>query len=79
MEKQFDILPYWIKADKDKVLCDGESMTGLGGKVTSASIEDLELWQEMTEEVAIASLENATDEDYQKALEEMGVTFDDEI
>jgi hypothetical protein len=64
-------------ADADKVLCDGESITGLGGRVTGASIEELELWQEMTEEEALLSVDEATEEDYQTALNEMGVEFHD--
>ena len=79
MTTNFETTPYWIKADEDKVLCDGESITGLGGKVYSASVEELGVWQEMTEEVAILSIEEATDEDYQAALTEMGVKFNDEI
>lgn len=73
MIKQFEIMPFYIMADADKVLCDGESMTSLGGRVTGASVEVLEAWQEMTEEDALLSLEEATEEDYQAALNEMGV------
>lgn len=77
MLKNFDNLPFYIMADADKVLCDGESMTGLGGRVTGSSVEVLETWQEMTEAEALAltSIEEATDEHYQTALEEMGVEF----
>lgn len=77
MIKNYEILPFYIIADSDKVLCDGESMTGLGGRVTGSSVEVLESWQEMTEEEALAltSIEEATYEHYQTALEEMGVEF----
>lgn len=77
MIKNFDNLPFYIIADSDKVLCDGESMTSLGGRVTGASVDVLEAWQEMTEEEALLSLEEATEEDYQEALGEMGVEFND--
>lgn len=78
MIKNFDNMPFYIMADADKVLCDGESMTGLGGRVTGASVEALETWQEMTEEEALLSLEEATEEDYQAALERLGVELNGE-
>ena len=81
MIKNFDNLPFYIMADADKVLCDGESMTSLGGRVTGASVEVLEAWQEMTEEEALALTDTteATEEDYKEALGEMGVKFNEEI
>jgi hypothetical protein len=78
MLKNFDKIPFYIMADADKVLCDGESMTGLGGRVTGSSVEVLETWQEMTEKEALMSIEEATEEDYRTALEGMGVEFNDE-
>ena len=80
MIKNFDKIPFYIMADADKVLCDGESMTGLGGRVTGSSVEVLETWQEMTEEEALALTDvEASEEDYQEALGEMGVKFNEEI
>lgn len=78
MLKNFDNLPFYIIADTDKVLCDGESMTGLGGRVSGADTAILDKWKEMTEEEAIAlcptdSDEEATVEDYENALAELGV------
>lgn len=73
MLKNFDKIPFYIMADADKVLCDGESITGLGGRVYGSDAEYLETWQEMTEEEALMSIEEATEEDYQAALNEMGV------
>ena len=80
MLKNFDNLPFYIMADADRVLCDGESTTGLGGRVTGSSVEVLETWQEMTEEEALAltSGQEATEADYQAALMEMGVKFNEE-
>lgn len=78
MTKNYDVLPFYIMADADKVLCDGESITGLGGRVYGSDAEYLETWQEMTEEEALLSVEEATEEDYQTALEGMGVEFNDE-
>lgn len=76
MLKNFDKIPFYIMADADKVLCDGESMTGLGGSVYGSDTAYLDTWQEMTEEDALLSLEEATEEDYQEALNEMGVKFE---
>lgn len=77
MTKQYEVLPFYIIADADKVLCDGESMTSLGGRVTGASVEVLEAWQEMTEEEALALTDTteATEEDYQAEMERLGVEF----
>ena len=81
MLKNFDKIPFYIMADTDKVLCDGESMTGLGGSVYGSDTEYLDTWQEMTEEEALALTDTteATEEDYQEALGEMGVKFNEEI
>lgn len=78
MLKNFYNLPFYIIADTDKVLCDGESMTGLGGRVSGADTTILDKWKEMTEEEALAlyptdSDEEATAEDYEAALRELGV------
>lgn len=78
MLKNFDKIPFYIMADADKVLCDGESITGLGGRVYGSDAEYLETWQEMTEEEALLSVEEATEDDYQTALGEMGVKFNEE-
>lgn len=78
MIKNYETTPPYVMADADKVLCDGESMTGLGGRVTNKDTAYLDTWQEMTEEEALMSVEEATEEDYQTALEGMGVEFNDE-
>lgn len=59
MTKFYDANPPYIKADADKVLCDGSSMTGLGGRVTNKDTAALDAWQEMTEEEALALVEDA--------------------
>ena len=80
MFKNFDNLPFYIMADVDKVLCDGESMTGLGGRVTGSNVEVLEAWQEMIEEEALALTDTteATEEDYIAELKRLGVEFNEE-
>lgn len=80
MTKHYDANPPYIVADADKVLCDGSSMTGLGGRVTNKDTAVLDTWQEMTEAEAeaLCTSEEATEEDYQEALTELGVTFDEE-
>lgn len=81
MTKHYDVIPPYIQADADKVLCDGSSMTGLGGRVTNKDTAVLDTWQEMTEEEAtvLCSDEEATEADYQDALNDMGVTFNEEV
>ena len=82
MTKFYDATPPYIVADADKVLCDGFNMTGLGGRVTNKDTAALDVWQEMTEaeaEALIAPDEEAAEEDYQAALSELGVTFNEEI
>ena len=80
MLKNFDKIPFYIMADADKVLCDGESMTGLGGSVYGADTTYLETWQEMTEEEAILITDDseATEKDYQAEMERLGVEFNEE-
>ena len=82
MKKFYDANPPYIQADADKVLCDGSSMTGLGGRVTNKDTAVLDTWQEMTEAEALALIpdpeEEATEADYQEALNELGVTFNEE-
>lgn len=77
MTKNYEVIPFYITADADKVLCDGESITGLGGSVYGADTAYLDTWLEMTEEEALLAIEEATEEDYQEALEGMGVEFHD--
>lgn len=48
MTKFYDANPPYVKADPDKVLCDGTSMTGLGGRVSGKDAATLDAWQEMT-------------------------------
>ena len=82
MTKFYDAIPPYIQADADKVLCDGSSMTSLGGRVTNKDTAVLDTWQEMTEaeaEALIAPDEEATEADYQAALSELGVTLDEEV
>lgn len=79
MLKNFDKIPFYIMADADKVLCDGESMTGLGGSVYGSDTAYLDTWQEMTEEEALLSLEEATEEDYIAELKRLGVEFNEEV
>ena len=81
MKRFYDANPPYIVADADKVLCDGFSMTGLGGRVTNQDTTVLDTWQEMTEAEAeaLCSTEEATEADYQAALSELGVTFNEEI
>lgn len=81
MKKFYDANPPYIQADADKVLCAGFSMTGLGGSVYNKDTAVLDTWQEMTEAEAeaLTSEEEATEADYQEALNELGVTFDEEI
>jgi hypothetical protein len=79
MLKNFDKIPFYIMADTDKVLCDGESMTGLGGRVYGSDAAYLDTWQEMTEEEALLSVEEATEEDYQIELERLGVDIYGEV
>lgn len=83
MKKFYDANPPYIQADTDKVLCDGENMTGLGGKVYNKDAAVLDTWQEMTEAEALTLIPDpeaeATEADYQDALNELGVTFDEEI
>lgn len=68
-----------LQADADKVLCDGYAMTSVGGRVTVSAHADYSVWQEMTEAEADAWIEaeEATEEDYVSALEELGVNFNE--
>lgn len=77
-----------LQADADKVLCDGYAKTSLGGRVTVSAYADYSVWQEMTEAEADAIIaenippeeepEEAVEEDYIAALEELGVNFNEE-
>ena len=80
MVKYYETTPPYIVADSDKVLCDGQIMTGLGGRVSDNNTDALDLWQEMTEAEALAltTEEEATIEDYKAALAELGVVLDEE-
>lgn len=83
MTKFYDAKPPYVKADPDKVLCDGYSMTDLGGCVYSKDTEALDAdWKEMTfaeaEELIATSEEEATEADYIAALGEMGVQLNEE-
>lgn len=49
MKKFYDANPPYIVADADKVLCDGTTMTGLGGRVSSTDIAYLDTYQEMAQ------------------------------
>lgn len=60
MTKCYDATPPYIKADDDKVLCDGYVATGLGGKVYNVNTAALENWQEMTRAEADALIEANT-------------------
>lgn len=85
MTKHYDAIPPYVEAAEGMVLCDGNSMTGLGGRVYAKNTASLDLWQEMTEDEAAALVPSpedegeATEADYQDALNDLGVTFDEEI
>lgn len=82
MTKHYDTIPPYILADNDKVLCDGETMTGLGGRISSNDIAYLDTVQEMTEAEALALIEGngeATEADYIEALNELGVDLNEEV
>ena len=70
MTKFYDANPPYIKADPDKVLCDGTSMTGLGGKVYGSDTVTLDAWQEMTQAEAEAIC--VVDGDEEISDEELG-------
>lgn len=67
--------------DNANVLCDGYSKAH---RVTMPTVANEADWQEMTEVeadalIATNSDNEATEADYQSALAEMGVTFDEEV
>ena len=70
MTKHYDANPPYVEADADKVLCDGLSMTGLGGRVTDKDTAVLDAWQEMTE--AEAEVIVVIDGDEEISDEELG-------
>lgn len=70
MKKFYDATPPYIVADADKVLCDGASMTGLGGKVYNKDTAVLDAWKEMTEAEAEAIV--VIDGDEEISDEELG-------
>lgn len=83
MTKHYDEKVPYIQADAGKVLCDGATKTSVGGCVLSVNTAILDTWQEMTEAEAdalIAETEaEATEEDYQAALGELGVDLNEEV
>lgn len=62
-----------LQADAGKVLCDGYSMTSLGGRVTVSAHADYSVWQEMTEEEAIVACndEEVTGDEFLAMVEEV--------
>lgn len=76
MTKFYDANPPYIKADPDKVLCDGTTMTGLGGRVSSKDTAYLDTYQEMTQEeaeklVVVDSDEEISDEEFGAMVREV--------
>lgn len=82
MTKFYDATPPYVLADPDKVLCNGSAMTRLGGRISANDTAVLDTYQEMTEAEAEALIaeaeEEATEEDYQAALGELGVELNEE-
>lgn len=84
MTKHYNANPPYVEADANLVLCDGTSMTGPGGRISSKDTAYLDTLQEMTAEEAEALIEandpeaEATEEDYQAALAELGVQLNEE-
>ena len=76
MTKYYDATVPYIQADTDKVLCNGYSMTGLGGKVSSKDTAILDAYQEMTYEEAEALVAyndetEISDEEFTDMVEEV--------
>ena len=73
-----------VPTDAANVLCDGYSK---GRLITVPASADTSVWVEMTEDEADALIAansgedeaEATEADYQSALNELGVTFDEEV
>ena len=79
-----------LQAEEDMVLCNGYTKTALGGTVTLGINSNTSEWVEMTEIEADALIEantpkdepieivdEATEQDYLNALEELGVNFNE--
>lgn len=76
MTKHYDAIPPYVEAAEGMVLCDGNSMTGLGGRVYAKDAASLELWQEMTEAeadvlIAMNSDEEISDEEFGAMVKEV--------
>ena len=73
MTKFYDANPPYIQADPDKVLFDGCTMTGLGGRVYSMVTDALDRWQEVTEAEAESALndEEISDEELGAMVKEV--------
>lgn len=75
-----------LQAAEDMVLCNGYTKTAVGGSVTVGVNSDVTAWVEMTEAEADALIEannpemsdEATEQDYLNALNELGVQTDEE-
>lgn len=73
-----------LEAKENMVLCDGSSMTSIGGAVYLPEGADPSVWVNMTEAEALALLfpeeddnSPATEEDLYEALARLGVSADD--